>query len=160
MLYTVILLLLLNSDMKRNQKKDYAKILFLREDITQKEIAERVGVAEKTLSNWIKKENWNKLKASIIITKEEQLIGLYNQVLELNNMIKQREEGKRYPTKSEADTLAVLMNSIKNFEGEANLSDVIAVFRRFLNWLRPINLEKAKEIVELQDEFIKSIMHE
>ncbi|NHW59601.1 helix-turn-helix domain-containing protein, partial [Escherichia coli] len=45
------------SNKEREQKKEYAKILFLQEkNITIKDLAERVGVSVNTLSEWIKAE--------------------------------------------------------------------------------------------------------
>ena len=38
------------------QEKDYAKMLFVSENLSQKEIAERVKVSEKTIGKWIKDE--------------------------------------------------------------------------------------------------------
>ena len=55
------------------QKKELAKILYTKENLTQAEIAEREGTSRVTMGKWIKSENWEMLKVSITITKEEQL---------------------------------------------------------------------------------------
>ncbi|GGB82934.1 hypothetical protein GCM10007424_23700 [Flavobacterium suaedae] len=68
-------------------QKEYAKTLFVNNNFTQKEIAKRVGVTEKTLSNWIKKESWQTLKKSMLTTKESQLSALYDQLENINNEI-------------------------------------------------------------------------
>ena len=61
------------AELTNEQKKDWAKMLYTKETLTQAEIAERVGVSRVTVNNWINKENWEQLKASVTITREEQL---------------------------------------------------------------------------------------
>jgi len=143
--------------MKADEKKDFAKILFIKENLSQKEIAEKVGVAEKTISKWVNANNeeWKRLRQSIIITKDEQLRRIYDQLDELNSCIMQREAGKRYSQKGEADTIVKLTTAAKNLETDASVSDIIEVSKRFLNWLRPVDLDKAKEIAAFLDSFIK-----
>ena len=75
------------AELTNEQKKAWAKTLYTRETLTQAEIAERVGVSRVTVNNWIGKGNWEQLKASITITREEQLKNLYRQLAELNNAI-------------------------------------------------------------------------
>lgn len=140
------------------QKKDWAKLLFLKEQLTQKEIASKVDVSEKTISKWVRDENWQQLRASITITKEESLRRFYMQVNEINDMISSREPGKRFPDSKETDTLVKLTATIKNLETDASVADVIEVFKRFLNFIRPISLEKAQEFIVFQDAFVKSIL--
>ena len=53
------------------QKKDFAKIVYLNEPgITQKELAERVGVSKVTINKWINTEKWEELCSSLLVTKE------------------------------------------------------------------------------------------
>lgn len=144
--------------MKNEQKKELAKLLFVNERLTQKEISTRVEVSEKTLSKWVNEGQWRKLRQSLIITKEEQLRRIYEQLDELNTAIASREPGKRYANTKDADTLAKLTSAAKNLESEASISDIISVAKKFIEWLRPVELEKAKEISSLFDAFIKEQM--
>ena len=136
-------------------KKQLAQLMFLRTDKSQKEIAETVGVAEKTLSNWKTTENWDRLRASIIITKDEQLRRVYQQINELTSSIEKKEEGERYADCSEADTLSKLASTARSLESNLSIADVIDVFIGFQDWLREVDLAKAKEISDLQDAYIK-----
>lgn len=137
------------------QKKEWAKLLIVREGYTQKEAAEKVGVSAVTMNRWYNDENWEQLKASITITKEEQLKNLYRQLAELNKSIAERENGKRYASASEADTISKLGNAIQKMEGDIGVADIISVGERFVNFLRKVDLEKAKETVFFFDSFIK-----
>lgn len=113
------------AELTNEQKKAWAKTLYTRETLTQAEIAERVGVSRVTVNNWIGKGNWEQLKASITITREEQLKNLYRQLAELNNAIMGKPEGERFPNAAEADTISKLSNAIKKLETEVGLADII-----------------------------------
>jgi transcriptional regulator with XRE-family HTH domain len=143
--------------MKPNLKKEHAKLLFTQEKLSQKEIAERVNVSEQTITKWVNADNgeWKRLRQSLVVTKKEQLSRLYEQIDEITQEIKGREQGKHYASTKEADTLVKLTAAIKNLETEASVSDIIEVAMRFLNFMRPIDLDKAKEISGYFDSFIK-----
>ncbi|MBT0552700.1 transposase, partial [Riemerella anatipestifer] len=82
------------SNKEREQKKEYAKILFLQEkNITIKDLAERVGVSANTLTEWIKSEKWEGLKRNILLTRQEQLVQMQDELAELNAFIKKQDEG-------------------------------------------------------------------
>lgn len=138
------------------QKKEWAQLLYTRENVTQKEIAERVSVSAVTMSKWVNDGNWDELKASITITKEEQLKNLYRQLSELNKGIAEREPGKRYANSVEADTISKLANAIDKMESDVGLSDIIATFRKFLEWIRTFNLVEAQRLTPLFDSFVKT----
>jgi transcriptional regulator with XRE-family HTH domain len=142
----------------REQKKEWAKLIFLRDNLTQKEIALKVGTTEKTLSKWINTEDWNKLKSSLTITKEETLRRFYNQVNEITKAIETREDKPKYADSKETDTLVKLTAAIKNLETETSVREVMEVFKNFINWIRPVDLDKAKEITEYCDNFIKTLL--
>jgi transcriptional regulator with XRE-family HTH domain len=142
--------------MNRQQKKDYAKMLYLNDlSITQKEIAERAGVAEKTVSNWVNKEGWDQLRTNLLTTRETQLSHLYKQLQVLNKTIAEREDQHRYANSKEADVLIKLTSAIRNLEQDMSIADIVSVAKRFLNYVRNINMKQAKEISALFDSFIK-----
>ncbi len=143
---------------KNIDKKDIAKSLFLNGNFTQEEIADKVGTTRQSVSRWIKDGNWDQLKASISITPAQILSGLNRQIIEINNNINEREVGKRFATAAEADTLSKLASAIKKIEQDVGIKDIVDVSIRFTNWLRPLDIEKAKEFNELLDAFIKDQM--
>ena len=49
------------ANLTNQQKKDWAKTLYLRENLTQQEIADRVGVSRVSVSNWIRTGKWEEL---------------------------------------------------------------------------------------------------
>ncbi|MDR1937301.1 MAG: DDE transposase family protein [Tannerellaceae bacterium] len=136
------------------QKKDYAKNLFLHENLTQAELAVRTGVARKTIQRWMDTENWKGLRVSLTITREEQLRKLYDQLKNINDVIAERKE-QRYATPAEADTITKIAGAIQKMESETGSGEIISVARAFTVWLRGFDLSKAQEIAPLLNAFIK-----
>ena len=126
-------------------------MLYLKEHLTQAEVAERVGVSKQTLCKWVKTE----LKASVSLTREEQLANLYRQVAEINKTIAGRKDGERFATSKEADTINKLATAIEKMEKETGIADIISVSKGILGWIRKTDTEKAKELSFYFDAYIK-----
>ena len=141
--------------LNNSQKKQWAQTLYLRENLTQLEIAERVGVSRVTVSKWVRDGKWEEQKAGITLTRQEQVANLYRQVAEINRTIATRHEGERFPNSKEADILGKLSAAIRNMEQETGIADIISVLTAFIEWLKPLDLDKAKEITRLADAFVK-----
>ena len=134
------------AELTAQQKKDYARMLYLKDNLTQQEIAEKVGVSRQSVIRWMKAEKWEEMKVGVTLSREQQISNLHRQVMELNNVILSRPEGERYATAPEADTLGKLAAAIKKMETDVGIADLVSVGIRFIEWIRPIDLDKAKEI--------------
>ena len=124
---------------KTIDKKGIAKSLYLDGNYTQEEIADKVGTTRQTVSRWVKAENWEEIKASVTITPAQIIAQWNRQIVEINKKINARPDGERFATTQEADAL----------------SDCVSVAMRFLSWLRPLDIEAAKQFNNLFDAFIK-----
>ena len=144
------------AELTSRQKKDFAKSIYLGEELTQEEIAERVGVKRQTVSRWIKEGNWERHKVSITITREEQLKNLYLQLSELNAAINKKPAGERFANAVESDTISKISNAIKKMETDVGLADILSVFKSFVKWLRTYDMVRSKENVPLLDAYVKS----
>lgn len=142
--------------LKKLQEKEFAKSLFISGGITQKEIASRVSVTEKTLANWIKAGKWDNLKKSLLTTKQAQLSFLYDQLDFLNTDIAARDF--KVAVGKEADTIIKLTAAINRLETETSIGDTVEVARHFIEFVRPQDLELAKTITNLFDVFITAKM--
>ena len=143
---------------EKGQKKEWARLLYTRENLLQKEISEKVGVSPKTICKWAKTEGWDKLRQAMLVTRETQLSRLYMQLDELNTAIMLRDPGTRFANSKEADTISKLANAIRTMETEVGIADIVEVGKRLLNYLRQINPDKAIEIARIIDDFIKEIL--
>ena len=99
-------------------------MLYLKEHLTQAEVAERVGVSKQTLCKWVK-------------------------------AIARRDEGERFATSKEADTINKLAAAIEKMEKETGIADIISVSKGILDWIRKTDTEKAKELSFYFDAYIK-----
>lgn len=144
------------ADLTRKQKQELAKLLYTRGGFSQKEVAEKVGVTEATMSKWANgAEKWELLKTSITATREEQLRRLYLQLAEYNTDIEGRPKGKRYPSAKEADAMNKIASAIEKLERETGAVDILNVSKKFLDWLRAFDLARAQELAGLFDAFLK-----
>lgn len=143
------------AELTNTQKKEWAKTLFLRENLTQQEIADKVGVSRQTVNRWSQAEKWEEQKVGITLTRQQQVANLYRQVAEINRTIAERPEGERFANSKEADILGKLSAAISKMEQEVGIADMISVLTDMINWLRQLDVEKAKEFTRLADAYIK-----
>lgn len=142
-----------------NSRRELAKMLYLSDyGITQKEIASRVEVSEKTIGKWIKEEQWEKQRTSLLMTKSAELTRMYAQLSELNSFIEGKPEGQRYGNSKEADVMVKLTSAIKSLEQETNAADAMEVCKNLINLVRKEDTEIAKVITKWADVYIKSLM--
>ena len=142
--------------MNKKEKKQYAYLLFTRESLTQKEIAARVHVTEKTVGAWKDEGKWERLSASLMMTREAQINMLYDQLNNLNVDINQRELGKRKASASEADSIIKLTAAIKNLQVETGISELVSVGKEICDFVRTTDTKKAQELADWIDAFIKT----
>jgi hypothetical protein len=141
------------------KRKELARLLYSNDGITvAKELAARVGISEKTVGKWINEEGWKTKRASLVLTKEEQLRRLYDQFTELNDLIVSRPKGQRYSNTKEADILVKLTAAIRQLETETSLTQVIEVLKMLVNFVRTESIEEAKIILKWGDMLIKTLM--
>ena len=143
------------ADLKSEQKKALARDLYLLGSYTYEEIATKVGTQRQTISRWAKAGGWEDLKAGMSVTREEILKRLYQKLNNINAIILEREPNERFANSKEADAMAKLSATIKNMEVDVGISDIISVGMRFGEWLRRVDLDKAKEYVQYWDLFLK-----
>lgn len=141
------------------QKKEWAFTLYTKEGMTnQKQLAEKVGVSENTMSRWVREEMWEKYRNNMLLTREEQMQNLLMELVEINEEIKGYDKGARYASSKLADVRRKLIRDIKDLETKANLSEIIHVGTNFLKFVSALDLQKAKEIGDLFNSFVKQNM--
>lgn len=149
---TVQFWVIMATALTNNQKKEWAELLYLKGELKQKDIAVKVGCAEKTLSGWIKDGNWDKLKKSMLTTKTEILRNLYNVLDKINTKL--NEEDSFGDTKI-ADMYVKYTAAINNLETQTSIAQIFEVSRMFCNWLQTIDPKFALQVLEHMDVFIK-----
>lgn len=139
-------------NLSNKDKKEWAKLIFLKEHKTQKEIAATVGVSEVTMSKWVKE--WEHLKLNLLQTREERLASTLIQLANLDKAI--AEVG--FPDSKQADIRRKLTADLEALEQEASIRDVVEVGKRILAYVRPLNAEQAAIIGAVFDDYIKHLL--
>jgi transcriptional regulator with XRE-family HTH domain len=145
-------------DLTLQQKKEWAGMLYMKDNLTQQEIADKVGVSRQTVSRWVKDEKWEERKVGITLTREQQISNLHRQIMEINRAISEREPDKRFASPSEADTINKLSSAIKKLETDVGVGEIISTGMKFVTWLRSFDVERSKEFLKLWDAFIKDCL--
>ncbi len=141
------------ADLSNAQKKEWAKTLYLTSEMTQAEIADKVDVARITIGRWVKE--WEGLKLNFLQTREARIKSTLMQLDELDRTISSREEGQRFPSSREADVRRKLTADLEALEQDASVREVVNVARGILDYIRGIDLEKAKVLSDYIDSYIK-----
>lgn len=139
-------------DLNIKQKKELAHMLYIKTDLSQKEIAEKVGIVEKTMSIWVREGNWQAMKRSLLTSKGEILRKLYDLLEKIGNKL---EEEDSIGDSKIADMYSKYTAAIKNLETETSVSVIIEVAKIFLDWLMTIDPKFALSVGEHLDTFIK-----
>ena len=136
------------AELRNEQKKALARDIYLLGSYTLEEIAAKVGSTRQTVSRWAREGGWEEMKAGMTVGREQILKNLYRQISEIN-------EVERHATSREADTIMKLSAAIRKLEDDIGIGELISAGMRFGDWLRPLDLAKAKEFVNLYDAFLK-----
>lgn len=158
MIYCIIIVIFASKkDMARQtiDRKDIAKSLFINGNYTQEEIAAKVSTTRQTVARWMREGGWEELKASLTITPDQIIAQIQRQIIEINNRINKRDPGNRFATPAEADSLSKLAGAVRKLETDIGVADCVSVGMRFLSWLRPQDMNAARQFNDLFDAFIK-----
>lgn len=139
--------------------KEIAKTLYLHENVTnQKDLAKRVCVRENTISKWVNEGKWSNLKKNFLLTREERMSDLLDELTEIQTAIKKQADGARFADHKTALVRRMLVNDIKALEVTASKPEIIAACMALIKFARPENMEEAKIITKWADIYIKSLL--
>ena len=126
------------------QKKDYAKVLYLKHSLTQKEIAEEVGVSEVSMSHWVNEGKWEAMRKSLTTTKAEQLAFLYDIMARLTEAGKAALEDDDPTTNPDVDGIAKISKSIERLEKDAGVGEMIQTGIAYIAFVEKEDMDAAK----------------
>jgi len=106
-------------------KQYLAKILFTREQLEQKVVAKRVGISEHTMSKWVNEFAWKKLRNRLLLSKDEQINAMYEELEEISNKIKEKPVGERYADTKQSDIRIKTTASIRNLENDLGIAELV-----------------------------------
>lgn len=140
------------AELTNKQKKEWAEMLYIQGELTQKDIAAKVGTTEKTMSKWVNEGRWETYRKSMLNTKSEILRNLYNLLDKISKKLK--EEDSIGDSKI-ADMYVKYTAAINNLETETSTAQIVEVARLFVNWLQGIDPQFALQVLNHFDAYIK-----
>ena len=138
------------------QLKEQARRLYFQSKLTRPQIAAIVGIAPRTLFDWIREGAWKSARntaanAPALITEH-----YYNQLKALNETIKERHD-RPYPTKDEAEIMRKLSMTIKQIKLRHNVADTTEVFTLFSNFLRKTKPDCLQQMLNCMSYYLHSL---
>lgn len=139
--------------MAKQEQREHARLLYVNERITLKEVAERVNVTEKTVGKWCKDDNWDGLRKSMLSTRQAQITRWYKQLDSITERIENRDN---IPTSAEADITSKITSNIKALEVQIGLGEIVETGKKLITFIQQVNLEDAKLFKNYFDEYINN----
>lgn len=136
--------------LSNEEKKALGYDLFMNTDKTQNEICQIIKITPQTFTRWKQDGLWEELKGATTITAGNIITNIYKKMFEMTQV----------PDKINADALAKLARVIEVVsEKKYTLSQVINVFKEFINWLFPKDPELAKAINKFMKEWVDELIN-
>ncbi|MCD6010647.1 MAG: helix-turn-helix protein [Flavipsychrobacter sp.] len=136
-----------------NEKKQQARNLYLQSDLTQAQIADIIGVSQKTVSQYVNENKWQLLKdraKQMPALFLEQMIG---ELEDINQVIASRPKGERHPTLQEAEVRRKIMYSMASVKERQSVGTHIEAVINFLAHVAEENPEHARLIARYSDQY-------
>lgn len=138
----------MNPELTYNERKEWARLLYTRNDYSISDVALKVNTDEETVQGWIEEGSWNIVRRTAMTSKAAQLNRLYSMIEQLS------VESNDHKDMKALDHLVKLTAAVKNLETEESASNIIVVAELFIDWLRPRDRELAKIVTAEFDSFI------
>lgn len=120
---------------------------------TQKEIADLLDTPENTISNWVSKGGWKKLREAQSVTVSKLVANLLTHAHDIESNA--RAAGRTLDSK-EIDSIVKLASSVEKLDKKVTVSMIIHVLKMFSSHLLNQNFELAKALIPYQHAFINS----
>ncbi len=140
----------------KEQQQETARNLFFQSGKTRAEIAEAVGVSERTITLWTKAGDWKRLRSASKLMPSLIVENFYSQIQELNEDIRNREPGKRYPSVQEAEIFRKLTVTAERLKKGHTQGEYSEMMQKFMSWLTPQSHEHLQLFTTYADRFLKS----
>ncbi len=134
------------TSLNNTQKKDYAKLLFVKDGLTPKQAAERAELPEHMVNAWAEKEKWEAQRKALTASKAEQLSFLYDILAKLTEQGKAALEDDDPKTKPDTDAIDKISRSIERLEKDGGIGNMIQTGIELLKYVQAEDLVAAKII--------------
>lgn len=139
----------------KEQQQAHARNLYFQSDLTRAQLAQQVGVSEKTIYLWTKQGDWQRLRSGSRLMPSMLVEHFCAQVQELNEAIQSRPPGQRYPSPQEAETQRKLVVTAERIKKKGTQGEYMELMQKFMTWLMPKGNGFVQVFTDLADEFLK-----
>ena len=160
--------------MAKNKERKTARILYVEQNKTQKEIASLLGVTEKTVSFWVNKYDWQKERTARNASPARRknnikaiITNLAEERLELDSEVKQLEkEGDQEEANHKRERISKIDDAVAKWnktlmtidkENEISLSAYIQVLESIFNDMRLFNPKLFMQTIEFQEQHLHKV---
>lgn len=141
---------------KKNPKRELAFILYIETDLTQAEIAERVGTSAVSLSKWAIEGDWEHKKAIDTLSSQKLIREYYHMSFSITELIRTE---KRVATNTEIDSLSKLAAAIEKIDKKTNPHIVMSVLTGYNKYLVTQDLELAQANADYQLAYVSELLN-
>ena len=138
----------MKSDFTYDQKREWAKTLYTKQNQSISDVAATIGADEVIVRSWIHDGNWNDIRHSTLISKEMQIQRAFSAI----DSIHESAQGKL--TAKDVDLINKYTNWIKNLESETGVSYIVQVAELFTTWLLHRDADLARVVTAQFEAFI------
>jgi len=139
---------------EQNEKKNEARNLYFQTALSQAQIAEIIGVSQKTVSIWINDGKWKLLKDRTEQSPVVMIEQMVSELQEIHCAIAARPRGQRFPTKQEAEIRRKIMLSIKSLQVQQTAGMHAEMLTNFINYVCRHNIDDGKLLVQYADKYL------
>ena len=141
----------MKSSFSYDERREWAKTLYTKQDAPIKEVAATVGADEVIVRSWIQEGRWDEIKRSLLISRAAQLERFYSAIDSIYQEAK--DKGVNLSIK-DVDLINKYTTSIKNLEAETAVCYIVQVAEMFTSWLLRKDAALAQMVTAQFDAFI------
>ena len=136
----------------KDRERALAEELYIQTGKTQKEIAGMVGVAEKTVGNWVEAGKWDTLRAGRNATPSTTAANLM-EVMKVRTE-QMLEEIRTGGTTRYGDELLKISKVIEQLQGQTSISTYIQVLQEFMGFVGSKDHKFRSQLADYQSAFL------
>ncbi len=135
-----------------DERREWARSLYIKEDISIRDIALKVSADEVIVRSWIQEGRWSEIKRSLLTSKAMQLDYFYRA---LESITSRTVAGQAFDNLKDVDLIVKYTTAIKNLESETGIASIVQVAEVFTTWLLRRDPELSRKITPQFDAFIR-----
>ena len=128
------------------KKKEIAEDLYLRANITAKDISKQLEISEQTICKWKKEGRWEERKAELSLSP----LRIKELLMKEANKIANGEKSD-----IDSDRLSKLTAAIDRLDKRISARVVMDVLRELDNWMTEVDPKKAVEFTQYHKKFLQ-----